>query len=497
MRGTRDLGRIASYHRGSGVAGIDERTWSDLDLDDVVARIDTTRSGAGQQLLYHLVRTPLVDRDALAERERLLARAAGKRAALTRELAPLAKLDLYDVHQLFRRELPDPPPSLLLFPIVSLLSLLAVASAFVVPQGIFALIVMAAVTFGIYYTYRRRIFEFIQPVTVLKRLLDAGERIAAILGDDALQRAARSLAPLRRASRWLVMENLQADNLAGFLYHYLNMFLLLDVNAFVFSLETIRTRVAELERIFAGVGMTDALLAVDSFRASARTAIPEFTDTPRRAEFERLVHPLLDDGVANDLVLAGRSVLVTGSNMSGKTTFLRAAGVNAVLAQTIHTVCADRWRAPLLRVRTSIGKADSLAEGRSYYLREVDDIRALVVAAEGAEPHLFIVDELFRGTNTQERVAAGAAVLRHLARGPHLALASTHDLELLALLGDVYEFHHFRESIESGDLTFDYTLRPGPSSTRNAIAILAMRDFPPRIVEEALRTLADQYTVPS
>jgi hypothetical protein len=487
MRGTRDLARIGSYHRGSGVAGIDERTWSDLDLDDVVARIDTTRSGVGQQLLYHLVRTPLLDRDALAQRERELAHVASRRSPLTRELEPLGKLDLYDVHQLFRRELPDPPPSLLLFPLVTLLSILAVASAFVVPQGLFAVIVMAAVTFGIYFTYRRRIFEFIQPVTVLKRMLDAGERIAVILSNDALQRDARTLAPLRRASRWLVMENVQADNLVGLIYHYFNMFLLLDVNAFVFSLETIRARVAELERLFVAVGMTDALLAVDSFRASTRTATPEFTDTPKRAECVRVAHPLLDDGVANDLVLDGRGVLITGSNMSGKTTFLRAMGVNAVLAQSMHTVVADRWYAPLLRVRTSIGKADSLAEGRSYYLREVDDIRALVVAAESDEPHLFIVDELFRGTNTQERVAAGAAVLRHLARGPHLPLASTHDLELLELLADEYEFHHFRETIDGGDLTFDYTLRDGPSSTRNAIAILAMRNFPRAILDDAER----------
>jgi len=495
----RDLARIASYHDESPVAAnayvVDDRTWSDLDLDAVVATIDTTRCAVGQQMLHHLVRTPLVDRDALHAREREIQKIREHRAALTKELKKLARLDLYDVHRLFRQDLPERPRSLLLFPIVSVLSLIAAATAFVIPQAILAVLVLAIISFAIHLTYRRRIHELIQPVSVLKRLLDCASAIARITDDASLQRDAAALAPLRRSTRWLVLETLQVDNVTGLVYQYLNMFLLLDVNAFVFSLETIRTRRAELERLFAAVGMTDALLAVLAFRESTATSIPQFIESNKSATFETLVHPLIDEAVPNDLALNGKSVLVTGSNMSGKTTLLRAAGVNAILAQTIHTVTAARYAAPLVRVQTSIGKGDSVLEGRSYYLREVDDVRALVVSSESNAPHLFIVDELFRGTNTRERIAAGAAVLRYLNRGPHLTLASTHDLELIELLVGEYEFHHFRESIENGDLTFDFKLHDGPSSTRNAIAILAMRGFPESVIGEAMKTVERSRTV--
>ncbi|HET7437154.1 MAG TPA: hypothetical protein VFN10_20775 [Thermoanaerobaculia bacterium] len=483
---SRDRARIASYHRSRANAeAIDDRTWSDLDLDDVVAALDTCRSGAGEQLLYDIVRTPRFDRETLHAREAQLSRVVTQRGPIARELESLRKADLYDVHQLFTGELPDRPRFPLIFPLISLLSILSVASVFLIPQAIFLAITMALVTFSVYFTYRRRIYAFIQPVSVLKRLLDAGDRIARVLDDEPLRRAVGALAPLRATARWLFLEQFQSDNLVSMLYQYFNMFLLLDVNAFVFSLETIRNRRDALETLFLSVGTIDALLAVADFRASRTVCEPSFLEREKEARFTGIVHPLLDDGVANDIDIRGRGILVTGSNMSGKTTFLRTLGVNAVLAQTIHTAVAHEYAAPFLRVRTSIGKADSLLEGKSYYLREVDDIGALVAASSESRAHLFIVDELFRGTNTRERVAAGCAVLRHLNRGPHLVLASTHDLELVALLADSYEFHHFSEQVSDGDLLFDYRLKSGPSSTRNAIAILEMRGFPESLVEQA------------
>lgn len=490
LTGDRDLSRISAYHRAVGGEGIDERTWSDLDLDDVVAKVDTTRCGIGQQVLYHLIRTPEFERQALEERERRLEHLRKLRAPIAKELRKLERLDLYDLHHLFHNELPRPRFAFL-FPLISLLAVLSVAALFFVPEAIFAVIVMALVSFAVYFLYRRAIHPFVQPVTVLKRVLDVGERLAKIAGDAQLQRDTAALARLRVTTRWLVLEQFGADNITGVFYQYFNMFLLLDVNAFVFSLDTMRTRRDELARLFRAVGTYDALLAILDFRDSTASTIPRFTTEPKRARLEAVTHPLLEDPVANDLVVDGKGILVTGSNMSGKTTFLRTLGANAVLAQTIHTVCATSWEAPMLRVRSSIGKADSLAEGRSYYLREVDDIRALVMASETDEAHLFIVDELFRGTNTRERIAAGRAVLRHLNRGPHLTLASTHDLELLALLADEYEFHHFRESIRDGDLTFDYKLHDGPSSTRNAIAILELRKFPRSLIDEALAYAGD------
>jgi DNA mismatch repair ATPase MutS len=119
-------------------------------------------------------------------------------------------------------------------------------------------------------------------------------------------------------------------------------------------------------------------------------------------------------------------------------------------------------------------------------LAEAESVLTLVRASERDTPHLFLLDEIFRGTNTTGRVAAGAAVLAYLNRGPHLTLVATHDLELLDLLGEQYATHHFREHVATGALRFDYRLYAGPSSTRNAIALLDVLQYPAALVADAL-----------
>jgi DNA mismatch repair ATPase MutS len=190
--------------------------------------------------------------------------------------------------------------------------------------------------------------------------------------------------------------------------------------------------------------------------------------------------------VPNSIHVVDASVLITGSNMSGKTTFIRALGVSAVLAQTVHTTCAAVWRAPMLHVRTSIGRADSIVDGKSYYLAEAESVRALVRASGSGQQHLFLLDEIFRGTNPTERVAAASAVLSYLSRGSDLVFVATHDIEVLELLGDGFGAYHFRESVDGGVLTFDYRIHPGPSSTRNAITLLRLMEYPEELVAEAM-----------
>jgi DNA mismatch repair ATPase MutS len=197
--------------------------------------------------------------------------------------------------------------------------------------------------------------------------------------------------------------------------------------------------------------------------------------------------------VANSIA-TDRSLLITGSNMSGKSTFLRTVGVNALLAQTLGTALAAAYRAPRFTIMTSIGRSDSLLEGKSYYLAEVERVRALITRGQSAERCLFIIDELFRGTNTTERIAASFAVLEKIdrvdGRPRHVTLVATHDLELSTLLAPLYLSHHFREIIESGELRFDYQLKPGVSSTRNAIALLELMGFPADVVARAREVAA-------
>ena len=212
-------------------------------------------------------------------------------------------------------------------------------------------------------------------------------------------------------------------------------------------------------------------------------------------ELTELRHPLVNNAVPNSIALQpGRGVLITGSNMSGKSTFLRTVGVNAILAQTIATCLAREYRAPIFHVRSCIGRSDDLLAGKSYYIVEVESLLELVRASDEATPHLFLLDELFRGTNAVERIAAGQAVLLKLLRAPkgatkpHVVLAATHDQELVDLASGTFDAYHFGDSIGPGGLTFDHRLQRGPATTRNALALLRFHGAPETLLTQAVTT---------
>jgi DNA mismatch repair ATPase MutS len=209
-----------------------------------------------------------------------------------------------------------------------------------------------------------------------------------------------------------------------------------------------------------------------------------------------LRHPLVDDAVPNSIRLCPpHGVLVTGSNMSGKSTFIRTVGINAVLAQTIHTCLAASYDAPAVIVRTFIGRSDDLLAGKSYYIVEAESVIALLDASTSRSPHLFLFDELFRGTNAVERIAAAEAVLAELvadATGlkPHVVLTATHDAELVDLLAASYVPYHLEDTLGPDGIVFEYRLRPGPATTRNAIELLRLLGAPERVVGLALARAA-------
>ena len=197
-------------------------------------------------------------------------------------------------------------------------------------------------------------------------------------------------------------------------------------------------------------------------------------------------HPLIahEQRVNNDLTLEGlgRVFLVTGSNMSGKSTFLRTIGINLCLAQAGGPVCAESWEWSWLRMQTCMRVGDVLEEGLSYFYAEVKRLKNLLVAmADHREaPVLFLIDEIFKGTNNRERLSGSEAFIRELTAGRGLGLVTTHDLELANLEKELASLVnvHFQETVDGKELKFDYRLRTGSCPTTNALRIMAMEGLP-------------------
>ncbi len=205
---------------------------------------------------------------------------------------------------------------------------------------------------------------------------------------------------------------------------------------------------------------------------------PEVRDGEARLLAEGLGHPLLPSSrrVCNDLALPspGAALIVTGSNMAGKTTLLRTLGINAVLALAGAPVCARKLRLSPLAVRTSMRVQDSLARGLSYFYAEIERLKGVLDACDQG-PVLFLLDEVMQGTNTAERQIASRAIVRRLLGRGAIGAIATHDLALTTLeqeTGGQARNVHFTDRIEDGKMSFDYTMRPGVVATTNALALL-------------------------
>jgi DNA mismatch repair ATPase MutS len=194
---------------------------------------------------------------------------------------------------------------------------------------------------------------------------------------------------------------------------------------------------------------------------------------------EKMGHPLLGNScVPNDLVFKRPEniLLVTGSNMSGKSTLLRTAGINLVLAFAGTTVCAEKFSCSLMDIHTCMRVSDDLEKNISSFYAELLRIKMIVQAVEEERPVFFLLDEIFKGTNSVDRHAGAKALIKKFSQEKILGMISTHDLELgdLERESPKVKNYHFQEYYVNDRICFDYKLRPGVSKTRNAAFLIKM-----------------------
>ena len=276
-----------------------------------------------------------------------------------------------------------------------------------------------------------------------------------------------------------------SSNVFDIFLDYLRILFHLDIIKFNSMLGYLKTHREEIERLRAFLGKTDAAISC----ASSKTAIaeltrPQFTDD-RTIQVKDAFHLLLSDPVKNSIKADG-GILITGSNASGKSTFIKSVAICALLAQTIALVPAASYRAARFRLLTSMALKDDIREGESYFIVEIRSLKRIVdLAKEDGAPVLCFVDEVLRGTNTVERIAASSRVLSSLNRLNAITFAATHDIELTNILRNGFRNVHFEETVTDNDVEFNYQLKDGPSTTRNAIRLLHVIGFDDEVIDQA------------
>jgi hypothetical protein len=502
----RDFGAIARYHAAvaQGHAVVDERTWQDLGMDDLFAKLDRTSGMPGRQVLYDQLRTYENDEHVLAERVRQ--QALFQKEAPLRETIQIqsARLNLSGAEwlaPLLLNPLPAPSRFARWLYLLSAACFVCLFGIVVYPPLLLPAFVLIAVNLWVNATYGRRITPYFAGFVQINTMLAVSEKLARPPNShqlpqlDEMRRANPMVAKLRKRLSWLVVDRKSLPELVGMVFEYLNMLFLFDVLIFLRASSMLRARQQTLVSLFQAIGSLDAAIAIASYRVGTPGLVVPTVVNERHLDVTGLYHPLIPGAVSNPLDLPGRSALIAGPNMAGKTAFIRTVGLNLILARTLALCHAEHAIFPRAVVRSSIRREDNLSEGQSYFFAEIEQIRDFIQLGEGGELCLFLIDEIYRGTNTIERIAASAAVLRHLARR-QLVLATTHDAELQQLLHDTFDAYHFSDHVEDGSYKFDYRIHPGPATTRNAIKLLELSGYPSAIIAEA-ETLARRMLEPS
>lgn len=475
---------------------IDDITWNDLSMEDVFRRMDYTYSQSGEQALYEMLRSPAMDEDILLHREEVISYFEmhdAERMELQVAFARIGRNGKYSLPQYLSYLAELPEKSNLRDWLMLCVIAVSTGLLFVIPD-ISAIVLAIALVFN-FITYLKEkgqqspyIITFAYVMRFLKQMDQICKACPEVLKNEkeSLQSMRKQFSSFERGSFLVTSVNRDAGNPVALILDYICMFLHIDLMKYRQMHRAVADKSKELLQMFEMAGQIEALISVALYRSSLDLwCKPKLLKTSEHVfKTSQLVHPLLENAVANDMTVK-QSVLLTGSNASGKSTFLKALAISSLMAQSVHTVTAAEFTSNFTKVYSSMSLRDNLLAGESYFIVEIGALKRIFDALSAGEPVRAFVDEVLRGTNTAERIAASQVILESLHRKGVQMFAATHDLELTSSLADSFENYHFEEKIVDGDVLFSYDIKKGPATSRNAIALLSAFGFDEAIVEKA------------
>jgi len=472
-----------------------DQTIEDIDFQRLFIFIDRTTSRVGQQFLFKKVIEPTNHVEDPSEKLiHLVAKNKNLREETQIELLKLNDSDAYYISSLLEvRSIEEPKWIFLLtVDLIAVVSLLVLSFKF--PVLLIFLLFLTTLNMFIHYWNKSNTFQFTRSIPQLNILINVSKILIEkgdLFYDNSVIESIDKLKSFQRKASLIKFDNgisSQGDlgEVGKMANDLIKAFFVIETIMFYKAIRELKDNQSSIITLFNYVGNIDASISIASLRSGKlKTCQPVFVPAKKEIIAKNIYHPLIKDCVKNNLTINNKSVLITGSNMSGKSTFLRTLAINSILAQTIYTCFADEYVSPIVKQFSSIRIDDNLFEGKSYYFQEVGVMASLLAEVDSPHQNLFILDEVFKGTNTIERIAAAKAILSYLNRNNNIVIVSTHDIELAGLLSDEYELYHFTETIENDKLNFDHTIKPGQVKTRNAIRLLELSNYPVDIINEA------------
>lgn len=504
---------IGTYHEAhKGDFCVDDITWNDLDMDSVFLRLDYTQSKTGAEYLYHTLRSPERSIQVLQKREAKIhyyRECEEERLLLQLAFARIGAMENYSLYEYLKRlESLEETGNAKHYACAALVFFTGALT--LLWPGIGALLFLGTLCYNIfsYFGEKSRIEPYFNSLAYIMCLLENTQelqkkKLPGILEElEELDGICKSMRGFQRGAFWVLNKSGGAEP-AGLLLDYIRMIFHLDFICFWRMRRFAVQNQKAIDRMLAIWGEMELAVNIGMVRASFEKAgfcIPEFA-AKKQFCMEGGYYPLLPKAVRNSID-AEKGILLTGSNASGKSTFLKTCAVNVLLAQTIHTCTASAVTLCPGRLYSSMALRDDIVAGESYYMVEIKALKRILDAAreekraqaekkEQAAIIYCFVDEVLRGTNTAERIAASTELLKVMAKENTLCFAATHDIELTTLLQNEYENYHFEEELGEEDVIFSYAIKKGAARTRNAIRLLRLMGYDAALAERAEKRAAE------
>lgn len=491
-----DLEKYAASKNEQLFHRLSSQTLKDIDIENLFTFLDRTTTKIGEQLLYNKVVFPTNNLNELKEfsaKSIYFIENANKREAVQKILLRLEKNGTSEITEVLQQKNFVTDKNRLVYKILTILAICGVLCSVFFPVISIYLIPIFAVNITIQYVFKYRNekqYEILSEVYGLIKSSERLQKINSIVDATSIHQDLKCLKTFRKNYRFLHF-GIPGDDLSKALFYLLELLkacfltelhLLNNLHFQVFKEKR------SLNHLYQFTGDFDVAISIASLKSDERftLCIPDLIEEKKTLKFTNATHPLINDCVPNSFSLENKSAFITGSNMSGKSTFLRTILINSILAQTLYLCFAEAYTSSFVKQFSSIKIEDHLLEGSSFFFEEVEIIKEMTEKISSSN-NLFVIDEIFKGTNTIERISLAKAVLHFLNKNENLVIASSHDLELIDLLSSDFEMHHFTETILENQLIFDHTIKPGSLKTTNAIKIVEIENFPKEIIDEAYK----------
>jgi hypothetical protein len=476
-----------SKGRSNDDYSVDDITWNDLNMTKIFERINFTFTSVGEEMMFYRLKKAhekhLFD-------EELINKITGDsryRNKLSLILSELGKV----THANSSKYIFGKPDYIVdkiyfILGVLPIIGLITMAFSLQIGLGIF--FISALVNSFLFYNNRSKNEGEFESLFYCLNIILTSRKLAKLNNNADFLRRTNKLKRAPFISVLLLKDDPSGMNLVLQLLTLVKSIFLIDYFLFHYIINVLSNNKEIYEVAWREIGNIDCCYSIALWRKTLPFyCIPKF-DNSKTLIIQDAYHPLLSKPVGNDLDFH-KNTLLTGSNASGKSTFIKTIAINIILSQALNTSTSREITLTRGLVYSSMAMSDDIEKGQSYFLSEISALKRIFDirdTSKDAFMYLFI-DEIFKGTNTIERIAAAESVLNYLSdtNGTRI-MAATHDLELTDKLSTKYANYHFREQIINDEIIFDYLIKVGSSKTKNAIELLRITNFPEKVYLEAL-----------